>query len=322
MQKSKDEQKQIHQKIKDASTMDKIFIGGGKQLLVIMNGKVQVHLMKDKCIKDIVLIPTSNQTIQKNDSKLKISEKANDDSLQSVKSEEQDSHHFHRFWKHLNTSAIFISTTCGSPVLLSFDMEQILDVEQQEDFVLNPGCIQQAIIIPPKFKVPSHIEEDRVLLAMGNGRTGSLHLINLSNKLIPLTETTYLGNHSFVTSCRQFAGSTMRNIILIEAEIINKQNLQSLNNIHQNSSDIPLTKDAKSNFQTIEQLSSKSAQTKIISKIFIISKDQLSSHKKLDIGIRTEGKVVTFHEAQGAIVLISPREIVIFPTLKYSGQIK
>ncbi|KAA6319589.1 MAG: hypothetical protein EZS28_054794, partial [Streblomastix strix] len=156
-QRSKDEQKQIHQKLKDASTMDKIFIGGGKQLLVIMNGKAQVHHMKDKCIKDIVLIPTSNQTIQKIDSKLKISEKANDDSLQSVKSEEQDSHHFHRFWKHLNTSAIFISTTGGSPVLLSFDMEQILDVEQQEDFVHCPGCIQQAIIIPPKFKVPSHI---------------------------------------------------------------------------------------------------------------------------------------------------------------------
>ncbi|KAA6390811.1 MAG: hypothetical protein EZS28_013662, partial [Streblomastix strix] len=322
LQRSKDEQKQIHQKLKDASSMDKIFIGGGKQLLVIMNGKVQVHHMKDKCIKDIVLIPTSNQTLQKIDSKLKISEKANDDSLQSVKSEEQDSHHFHKFWKHLNTSAIFISTTCGYPVLLSFDMEQILDVEQQEDFVLSPGCIQQAIIIPPKFKVPSHHEEDRVLLAMGNGRTGSLHLVNLSNKLVPLTETTYLGNHSFVTSCHQFAGSTMRNIILIEAEIMNKQNLQSLNNIHQNSSDIPLGKDTKSNSQSIERLSNQNIQTKIISKMFIISKDQLSSHKKLDIGIRTEGKVVAFHEAQGAVVLISPREIIVIPTLKYLGQIK
>ncbi|KAA6391523.1 MAG: hypothetical protein EZS28_012949 [Streblomastix strix] len=263
-----------HKKLKDASTMDKIFIGSGKQLLVIMNGKAQVHHMKDKCIKDIVLIPTSKQNTQKIESKLKISEEANKDSLQSVISEEQDSHHFHKFWKTLSTSAIFISITCGSP----------------------------AIIIQPKFKVPSHIEEDRVLLAMGNGRTGSLHLDNLSNKLVLLAQTTYLGNHSFVTSCRQLAGSTMRNIILNEAEIMNKQNIQSLNSFHQNLSDIPLTKDAKSNSQSIEKLSNSDSQTKIISKMFIISKDQISSHKKIDIGIRTEGKVVAFHEAQASSI--------------------
>ncbi|KAA6401945.1 MAG: hypothetical protein EZS28_002534 [Streblomastix strix] len=322
IQRSKDAKKQIHKKLKDASTMDKIFIGSGKQLLVIMNGKAQVHHMKDKCVKDIVLIPTSNQNTQKIESKLKISEEANEDSLQSVISEEQDDHHFHKFWKTLSTSAIFISTTCGSPVLLSFDMQQLVDVEKQEDFALSPGCIQQALIIPPKFKVPSHHEEDRLLLAMGNGRTGSLQLINISNKLLPFAETTYLGNHSFVVSCRQFAGSTMRNVILIEAEVTNKQNIQSLNNIHQNLSNIPLTKDSNSNSQSIEKLSNSDSQTKIISKMFIISKDQLSSHQKLDIGIKTEGKVVAFHEAQGAVVFISPGEIIVIPTLKYLGQIK
>ncbi|KAA6381177.1 MAG: hypothetical protein EZS28_023296 [Streblomastix strix] len=92
-----DLQRQKHKKLKDASTMDKIFIGGGTQLLVIMNGKEQVHHMKDKFIKDIVLIPTSNQNIQKIDNKQKISERANENNLQSVISEEQDDHHFHKF---------------------------------------------------------------------------------------------------------------------------------------------------------------------------------------------------------------------------------
>ncbi|KAA6381293.1 MAG: hypothetical protein EZS28_023180 [Streblomastix strix] len=218
----------IHQtkEKENIAQFDKIFIGGGKQLLVIMNGKVQVHHMKDKCIKDIVLIPTSHHNIQKINSKLKISEEVNEDSSLSVKSDEGDIHHFKNFWKQLSTSAIFISTTCGSPVLISFDMKQLLDVEQQEDFALSPGCIQQAIPIPTQFKVPSHFEEDRMLLGMGNGRTGSLQLVNISNKLLPLAETIYLGKHSFATSCRLYTGSALRNVILVEADDEHNQNIE------------------------------------------------------------------------------------------------
>ncbi|KAA6383366.1 MAG: hypothetical protein EZS28_021106 [Streblomastix strix] len=222
---------------------DKIFIGGGKQLLVIMNGKVQVHHMKDKCIKDIALIPTSHLNIQKVNSKLKISEDFNEDSSLSIKSDEFGIHHFKKFWKQLNTSAIFISTTCGSPVLLSFDMKQILDVEQQEDFALSPGCIQQAIPIPTQFKVPSHFEEDRMLLSMGNGRTGSLQLINISNKLLPLTETAYLGKLSFATSCRLFSGSALRNVILVEGDDEHNQNIEPQNSLLLKNSDILQSKD-------------------------------------------------------------------------------
>ncbi|KAA6391555.1 MAG: hypothetical protein EZS28_012919 [Streblomastix strix] len=220
--------KHIHQtKEKEKpSQFDKIFIGGGKQLLVIMNGKAQVHHMKDKCIKDIILIPTSHHNIQKINSKLKISEEVNEDSSLSIKSDEGDIHHFKKFWKQLSTSAIFISTTCGSPVLISFDMKQLLDVEQQEDFALSPGCIQQAIPIPTQFKVPSHFEEDRMLLGMGNGRTGSLQLVNISNKLLPFAETAYLGKHSFASSCRLYTGSTLRNVILVEADDEHNQNIQ------------------------------------------------------------------------------------------------
>ncbi|KAA6370720.1 MAG: hypothetical protein EZS28_033753 [Streblomastix strix] len=114
-----------------------------------------------------------------------------------------------------HTTAV-VTTTSGSPVVMQLDIGIIKEVDDDDDFCLPNGNIQNAIKIPPKWQNLHQIQEDRMAFGVAHGITGSgeLQIISVGHKLKEIIQVDWRSGNTKLFSSQQYSGKGNQEFVL------------------------------------------------------------------------------------------------------------
>ncbi|KAA6404310.1 MAG: hypothetical protein EZS28_000172 [Streblomastix strix] len=162
----------------------KLLLGGGKDILTIQDGQIHAQHYENKCINDIEVIQPKRNKPKRDKQKTKI--------LNSFQ----------------HTTAV-ITSTSGFPILMQIETGIIKEVDDDDDFCLPTGNIQQVINILPKWQNQHQIQEDRMAFGVAHGisGTGEIQLVSVGHKLKEIIQDDWSCNENTkLFSSQYYAG--------------------------------------------------------------------------------------------------------------------
>ncbi|KAA6386724.1 MAG: hypothetical protein EZS28_017750 [Streblomastix strix] len=212
----------IDNKNQSKQFIHKLLLGGGKDILTIQDGQIQQQHYETKCINDIIIIqPKKNKS--KFDSQNTSSENLNTNAdKQKNKQDKQNllSDKKKRKIKQFKHTTAVVTTSSGFPIIMQLNTGSIKEVDDDDDFCLPTGNIQQVINIPPKWQNQYIIQEDRMAFGVAHGITGSgaLQLVQVGHNVKEIVKDDWIADNAKLFSSQQYSGKGIREFLLAQQE--------------------------------------------------------------------------------------------------------
>ncbi|KAA6394283.1 MAG: hypothetical protein EZS28_010194 [Streblomastix strix] len=144
----------------------KLLLGGGKDISTIQDGQIQQQHYETKCINDIIIIQP----------------KKNEQKPEKLKPKEQIN-------KPIQNTTAIITTTSGYPIIMQLETGIIKEDDNNDDFCLPTGNIQQVINLQPKWQNKNQKLDDRMAFGVAHGisGTGEIQIVSVGHKLKEIT---------------------------------------------------------------------------------------------------------------------------------------
>ncbi|KAA6400784.1 MAG: hypothetical protein EZS28_003688 [Streblomastix strix] len=250
----------------------------------------------------------------------------------------------HGLVKPIKHTTAVVTTTSGFPILMYLETGIIKEVDDDDDFCLPNGNIQNVITIPPKWRNLHKIQEDRMAFGVAHGITGrgELQLVSIGHRLVEIIHDDCNCNENTKLFSSQFyAGKGNREFLIVQSEnktnYLSKQSKQ-LVNVFTNATQYQSTPNNpyySSNPEfpivTVEQtmndnsnfnLTKNSIQKSYSTTLYQFGDKRIAQLDPQIFGIEQNKKIIAFHELQGAVAIISENDISIICTLNYKGEFK
>ncbi|KAA6392315.1 MAG: hypothetical protein EZS28_012159, partial [Streblomastix strix] len=241
---------------RDLRSVDKLFIGAGKALIIIANGQSQFHFYPYKWFNELAMtnganwfLPRSNINIFPSSPSVIMSPSAQSmsshntsqfnvdqdiQSLTSQPSEDMDmstKSDLDDVQLKIGSSMLFIVSASNSSMIVDMGTGAFFEFPGQqsdtkelgeggpEDFQYYPMCINNVEQLPQQSFSPHHSIEDRFILGVGNGRTGALHQLSVGNKLQMIMQGKWYEDPPVLFTTKAYSGAPIHALLLVEEEI-------------------------------------------------------------------------------------------------------
>ncbi|KAA6382674.1 MAG: hypothetical protein EZS28_021800, partial [Streblomastix strix] len=205
---------------KDIKSVDKLFIAAGRSLIVLCNGQFQRHTYPYKWFNELVMTNGANCS----DTEQQSLNSQSSDQPSVSKSEIDD------IQLRLGTSMLFIISASNSSMIVDMSTGTFYEFPGQEseykelgeggpeDFQLNVMNINSVNPIPKYSFSPFHTLNERIILGVGNGRTGAIHSLAVGNKLQTIMQGRWYSQIPQLFTSKAYSGDTIHSLLLVEEE--------------------------------------------------------------------------------------------------------
>ncbi|KAK2948507.1 hypothetical protein BLNAU_16576 [Blattamonas nauphoetae] len=326
----------------------KLLIGGGEEIISVIQGKVQKQFFPDKYIQGAALATCSYFYIRQSPNihlpPRPISADANYTVLPLINLDDGTQICIKKY-----DTKVFLSSARNQPLLLNLDKGTFVNVPQGDDFSSNPMSVHTVSPFLSMQMGEGHRIEQSLMVGGGIGKAGSINVLTSAHSLVPMQRGQWFDKLPTIFSTKLFAGMSLYSILLIsehckgnteyEKKQMNEEQalrLAMLNESFTKAMSIAETSDEilKKTFtpdhlitHNVFPMSSPSCSRPPLrypeyksTELALRPKDP-SVINGASVGVDSFHRTLTLAGAQGALVQVTSCEIRIVPTVRYEGQI-
>ncbi|KAA6390340.1 MAG: hypothetical protein EZS28_014132, partial [Streblomastix strix] len=340
-----------HKTLKNTKSVDKLFIASGNSLVIIANGQVQSHTYPFKWFNELAMTNGANWYIPADFDKSSVKsltslDKASQSSLVELQSNLNNNQStlglqhssgssfqsdLENIQLKVGISMLFIISASNSSLIVDMSTGAFFDFPGQnqqlkelgeggpEDFQCFPMSVNAVVPIPYYKFSHHHSIEDRFVLGVGNGRSGSLHNLSLGLRLQTIMQGKWYEELPTLFTSRAYAGSPLHSLLLVEEEkTIEINNEQSeKNKDDSNKMNIQKKQSLYPNKYSSLLKDGGNLRNTYYSSIFTLHEDIVEPVDSKDIGVDNLKKTLVFQSAYGAVVQVTTSDIHVIPTLRF-----
>ncbi|KAA6354568.1 MAG: hypothetical protein EZS28_049905 [Streblomastix strix] len=187
-----------------------------------------------------------------------------------------------------------------------------------EDFQYNSMRINSVTPVPYQSFSPHHSTNDRFIMGVGSGRTGSLHRMQIGSKLQSIIQGKWYEELPKLFTTKAYSGAKLHSLLLVEEEIISSNELgkRKDQNESQNKQNIQKKQTQNPYAQSPSFIINQSIKRTYQSSVFELHEDVVEPIDSFSVGIDNTKKTLALGSAQGAFVQITSSEVRVIPTLQ------
>ncbi|KAA6373173.1 MAG: hypothetical protein EZS28_031300, partial [Streblomastix strix] len=334
-----------HKHQKNIGTQDKLIIGAGKSLTIIMTGKAQLHTYPFKWINDLAMTngarwfkgsqqstmssPKLNSSLRGREVEV-ISKQQKPNSLNNY----GGSNDMPEIQMRLGSSMMFVISSNSQSMIVDLHSGKFSEFPGKEeeikgmgdgsaeDFQYYPTYVRSVDHVPYYAYSPHHQQEDQVLLGVGNGRAGALHVVMVGHKLQPIARGQWYEQPPTLYTTRAYSGAPLHALLLVEEESVFTETRTDIAPSSKDSDSNEKSTEAKQtklNFHSPVQ-SNENLRHQFASTVFALHEDIVEPIDASIVGIDSTKKTLAISGAQGAYVQVTSSEVRVIPTVKYSAH--